>query len=100
MLKHRRMHSGRSLAPVVFVASLLALGAVAPWSRTARGLLAAEVATYAASGVAFGALSVRARGESPRLLPAVAAVYPTVHLAFGLGFLRGCVGAVGRRRRD
>jgi hypothetical protein len=97
MLKHRRATSGRSLAPVGFVASLLGLGAVAPWSMTARRLLAAEVATYAASGVVFGALSVRARGESSRLLPAVVAVYPTVHVAFGLGFLRGCLDALRRR---
>ena len=98
MLKHRRVTSGRSLAPVAFVASLLALGAAAPWSRTARSLLAAEVGAYAASGIAFGALSIRARGESARLLPAVAAVFPTVHVAFGLGFLGGCVRAL--RRRD
>jgi succinoglycan biosynthesis protein ExoA len=100
MLKHRRITSGRSMAPVVFVSSLLALGAAAPWSRTARGLLAAEVAVYAVSGVAFGAISVRARGESPRLLPAVAAVFPTMHVGFGLGFLRGCVEALLVRRPE
>lgn len=100
MLKHRHVYSVRSLAPVGFVASLLALGAIAPWSRRARKLLAAETATYAASSVAFGALSVRERGESPLLLPAVAAVYPTVHLAFGLGFLRGCLQALVLRRKS
>jgi succinoglycan biosynthesis protein ExoA len=96
MLKHRRVYSVRSLAPVGFVTSLLALGAIAPWSRTARTLLTAEVAAYSASAVAFGAHGIRERGESQRLLPAVAAVYPTVHLAFGLGFLRGCLRAVAR----
>ena len=96
MLKHRRVYSTRSLAPAVFAGSLLGLGAIAPWSRTARSLLGAEVATYAAAGVVFGARSVRARGESMRLLPAVVAVYPTVHLGFGLGFLRGCLRALRR----
>jgi succinoglycan biosynthesis protein ExoA len=99
MLKHRRITSGRSMAPVIFVSSLLALGAAAPWSRMARRVLTAEVATYAVSGIVFGAVSVRARGESPRLLPAVAAVFPTMHVGFGLGFLRGCVDELGRRRR-
>ncbi len=94
MLKHRRVYSVRSLAPVGFVTSLLALGAIAPWSKTARRLLAAEVATYAGSAVAFGTLSIRARNESPQLLPTVVAVYPTVHLGFGLGFLRGCLDAL------
>jgi succinoglycan biosynthesis protein ExoA len=98
MLKHRRVYSARSLAPVAFVTSLLGLGALAPWSRAARSLLATEVGVYAACAVVFGALSVRSRGESPRLLPTVAAVYPTVHLGFGLGFLRGCLAAVTRRR--
>jgi glycosyltransferase involved in cell wall biosynthesis len=96
MLKHRRVYSLRGLAPVGFVASLLGLGALAPWSRTARRLLDAEVATYAASGIVFGALSVRDHRESPRLLPRIVSVYPTVHLAFGLGFLSGCLGALGR----
>jgi glycosyltransferase involved in cell wall biosynthesis len=100
MLKHRRVTSGRSLAPVGFVASLLALGAAAPWSRTARRLLAAEVATYTASAIVFGGLSIRAHGERPRLLPVVVAVYPTVHLSFGLGFLHGCLRALRRRRNN
>ncbi len=98
MLKHRHVYSVRSLAPVAFVTSLVALGVAAPWSRTARMLLAAEAAAYSSSAVAFGALSIRARGESPRLLPAVVAVYPTVHFAFGLGFLRGCLRALAMRK--
>ena len=98
MLKHRRVYSLRSLAPVAFVGSLIGLGVLAPRSRTARRLLAAEVSTYAAAAVVFGTRSIRERGESTGLLPAVVAVYPTVHLGFGLGFLRGCLQALRRTR--
>jgi hypothetical protein len=92
MLKHRAVLSGRSLAPLALVSSLglLALGSRHP---AGRRLLAAEVAAYAAAAVAFGAASIQSRGESPRLLPRVVAVYPMFHLGYGVGMLVGAARA-------
>lgn len=97
-VKHGQVVSGRSLVPVVFVASLALLGPAAPLSRTARRLAAAELALYGACAVAFGAAAVRRRGESWRLLPRVAATFPVLHVAHGLGGLRGWLNAALRSR--
>lgn len=97
MLKHRQVVSARSLAPVALVGSMLALGLLGTRSRAARRLLAAELAAYAASAVAFAVVSVEAHDEDRTVLPRTIAVYPTVHFAYGLGFLRGCLRALRRR---
>jgi succinoglycan biosynthesis protein ExoA len=91
MRKHRRVLSGRSLAPLGLVASLALLGVAAPINVKARRLLALETALYGASAVAFGLSSVRRRGEEMQLLPRVIAAFPTLHLAYGLGMACGLV---------
>jgi hypothetical protein len=89
LVKYRQPVSGRSVVPLLFVGSLAVLGATAPVSRSARRLLAAEICVYAAAAVGFGVTAVRARGERWSLLPRVLALFPTLHLAHGLGGLHG-----------
>ena len=89
MRKHRQLPSPRSLAPLVLVGSVILLAPLAPRVAVARRLLTLELGAYAALAVAFGTVSVKSRRESWRLLPAVMAVFPTFHAAYGLGMLRG-----------
>ena len=96
MLKHRQVFTARSLAPVSFVASVGALGLLGLRSRVARGVFAAELGAYAAAASGFAVTSVRSHGEQPSVIPAVIAVYPTLHVAYGVGFLRGCLRALRR----
>lgn len=94
MLLHRRIVSGRSLVPAAFVTSLAVLAPAAARSDGARGVLAAELAAYAAATVTFATASVARRSESWALLPRVAAVFPTFHLAYGIGMLHGMARAL------
>lgn len=89
MRKHRQVLSARSLVPPVFVGSLTALLAASAPFPGARRLLAAEIGLYAAGALAFGAASIVRRRESWRLLPRVVAVFPTFHVAYGLGMVAG-----------
>jgi succinoglycan biosynthesis protein ExoA len=96
MLKHRQVLSARSLAPIAFLASLAVLVPAAAVTRVAGVVLATEVAAYATGGLVFGTRSLRAHGEPLRLLPHVLAVYPTFHVAYGLGMVRGWLRAARR----
>lgn len=89
MLKHRRIVSLRSLAPAAFVGSFVGLTALSIVTHHALAVLLVELGAYAAGAVIFGARALRARGESSRLLPRVAAVFPTMHVAYGLGLTAG-----------
>ena len=96
MLKHQRVLSGRSLAPAGLVGSLLLLVAAATRSRKARRLLAAEAGLYAGAATVFAAQSIARRGEPNRLLPRVAASFPTMHLGYGIGMIAGIVRTLRR----
>ncbi len=98
IVKHPRAVTLRGMAPVAFVTSVAALAAVAMQSRAARRLLVAELALYAGSAVGFGARAVAERGESVGLLPRVVAVFPVLHVAYGVGMLHGfaCQGKASR----
>jgi len=89
MRKHGRVASARSLVPVAFVVSLLALIPLALFFRWAAVLLGLELATYLAGAVVFGVRALRTTGQPWRLLPRVVAAFPTFHLAHGLGMLAG-----------
>lgn len=93
MRKHRRIISARSLAPPLFVASLLVLSPAAVWLSAARRVLFGELALYAGSALVFGAASLRRRDEPWSLLPRVVAVFPTFHLAYGVGMIQGWIRA-------
>lgn len=100
MRKHRQVLSARSLAPLVFLGSLGALGAAGAASPAARRLLAAEVALYAGSALAFAAASVRRRGEPAALVPRTASVFPAFHLPYAVGMAHGWVRAARSRSAE
>jgi glycosyltransferase involved in cell wall biosynthesis len=87
MRKHRQVLSGRSLAPPLFVLSLLVLVPVAIFLPVARVILGIELAAYLLGALVFGVWSVRARKEPLDLVPRVVAVYPMFHVAYGVGML-------------
>ena len=89
MLKHRRVLSLRSLAPLTLVLSTAALAAATARSAAARRLLALEAGAYAAVAGGFAAASVRRRGEPLSLLPKVVATFPIFHFGYGTGMLQG-----------
>jgi succinoglycan biosynthesis protein ExoA len=89
MKKHERPTSARSLVPVAFVLGLAALIPLSMWHPHAAALLTLKVSLYVAFASAFAVLCVRRRREPWRLLPRVLLVFPTVHIAHGLGMLSG-----------
>jgi succinoglycan biosynthesis protein ExoA len=98
MLKHRRIATTRSLAPIAFVSTVSLLApAAAAGSPRARRLLATELGAYAGAALVFGAMSIRTRRERWTLLPRVGAVFPTFHVAYGVGMITGWRRAALRR---
>lgn len=93
MRKHRRLISPRSVAPLAFLISVVVFAPAAVRFPSARRLLGAEVALYAASALFFGATSVRRRREPWGLLPQVLAVFPTFHISYGIGMARAWMDA-------
>ena len=100
MRKHRRVLSGRSLVPPAFVTSLAVLLPAAFFTEIADAVLLIELAAYAGGALLFGLRSLRARGEPLRLLPRVLAVYPTFHVAYGLGLLWGLLRIGGSQSKQ
>jgi glycosyltransferase involved in cell wall biosynthesis len=99
MRKHKRVLSGRSVVPFVFVLSLAALGGASTRSRSARRLLALELATYGTAAAAFGTAALRRRREPLDLLPGVVGSFLTCHLAHGFGQAHGWLRAARSRGR-
>lgn len=97
MSKHGQVLTARSLAPLALVLSVALLAGSAPASALARRLLAAELGTYAALAVLFGAVSLRRRRERIGLLPATAATFPAFHLGYGTGMVAGLARELRRR---
>lgn len=93
-----RIMTVRQLVPAGFVTALVGttLGALL-WAPA--GLAAAAIAGAYAAGVAACAIPV-ARRNGARCALALAAVFPVVHISYGIGFLRGLRdGLFGRRGR-
>jgi glycosyltransferase involved in cell wall biosynthesis len=81
--KHPGSVSYRQLAvPALFV------GLASPWRRQV-------LTAYAAVVLGRGALEL---ASDPPAVPTLLAAFPTMHLAWGLGFARGIVKAVGQQR--
>jgi succinoglycan biosynthesis protein ExoA len=89
MRKHGSVVSVRSLAPILFLASLAGLALLAPFSRIALLLFVLELSVYLVGALVFGLLALRAKHESVRLLPRVLASFATFHLAYGIGMAAG-----------
>jgi len=97
--KVRGVFTARQLVPAMFVLAVAAAGAAAPWSASARLALAGVLGAYgAAAAVAAGTTAVR-RGAA--LWPALVAAFAILHVAYGVGFLRGVADFwVARRPRS
>jgi glycosyltransferase involved in cell wall biosynthesis len=94
-----RIPTIRQVVPPAFVASLALTGVLAPWSLSARVLLAVIAGTY---GIGlFGAAAGAVRRHGLRSAVALLAVFPALHFSYGLGsvavVLERLVG--GRRSR-
>ncbi len=99
MLKHRRVLTVRSVAPLAFVLATIALFAATARFPLARRLLILQWSVYGAAGVAFAARSVSEHDESWSLLPRVLATFPAFHLGHGSGQAVGWLRAARRLRR-
>lgn len=94
MLKHRRVLTLRSMAPVTLVVSVGGLAALAPVSRKARRLLEAELLAYLGGAAVFATRATIGKGEPAGLVPRVASVFPAFHLSYGIGMARGWLNAL------
>jgi len=92
MRKHGKALGARSLAPAAFVLSAVLGTALALWLEPVMDVVAAELGLYLVAAAAFGARSLRGRGESLTLLPRVIGAYLAFHVGYGAGMLRGLFG--------
>ena len=99
MLKHRRVLTVRSLAPLAFVVGTGALGVSIARYPLARRLLVVQWSLYGAAGLGFAVRSVRDRGESWDCCRACFAAFPAFHLGHGSGQAVGWLRALGRLRQ-
>jgi succinoglycan biosynthesis protein ExoA len=98
MAKHKRVLSGRSMAPPAFVVTVACLGAASTRSRTARRTLVAELCVYAAAATGFAFETVRRRREPLALVPRVTATFAAFHTAHGAGQVHGWARVAARSR--
>jgi cellulose synthase/poly-beta-1,6-N-acetylglucosamine synthase-like glycosyltransferase len=99
--KLKRPVSYRQFAPVVLLTTLATLfGSAAVW-RSLPMLFAglAFLGLYSAASVASALHLVATRGQSVRLVPAIAAAFWTMHFSWGSGYFRGLVNFVLLKRR-
>jgi glycosyltransferase involved in cell wall biosynthesis len=82
-----RIMTVRQLVPVLLVLSLAGPALAAPWLPAARAILMLVLGSYA-SLVLLTALGT-ARSHGGRCAIAFAAVIPTLHFSYGIGFLLG-----------
>jgi glycosyltransferase involved in cell wall biosynthesis len=94
MRKHPRQVRPRHLIPAALVSAAGGSAAIAALWPPGRWALASVIAAYAAANL--GASFVATRGNLGRL-PAVSAVYATLHLAYGTGTIAGLVREARRR---
>lgn len=89
MQKHPRQMRRRQFAPPLFVAALVVAALVAPFASIARWLLLLLLASYAVTNLAASLWAAR-RGAAG-LLPFLLLAYPTLHVAYGTGFIVGLI---------
>ncbi len=84
---HPRQVRPRHLVPLGLVGTLGLAGLAALVSDTGRRLLALLLIAYL--GAIVAATLRYGRGHRPAILAALAAAYPTMHVSYGLGMIRG-----------
>ena len=92
-----RVMTVRQMAPSTFVAAIAVLAVAGFWSKLAWGALALLVAPYvlAIAGVAASAL----RKHGLACASCLFLVFPTLHFAYGIGFLKGTIEFLILRRK-
>jgi succinoglycan biosynthesis protein ExoA len=85
---HPRSIRVRHLVAPAFVLSLLAFAILSIWSRYALAAFLLILGTYLLCSV-FVALSIAAKARNWKLVPFVVAAFLTLHLTWGLSFLKG-----------
>src|SRR5262249_1687195 len=85
------------LAPAGFIASLLLLASVAPFSSVARWSLCLLLALYLLANVSASILT-GARPGRLEFLPVLPPIFAAYHFGYGYGFLRGIVDFLVLRR--
>ncbi len=95
--KHRIPASVRQLVPGGFVACLLLLAALSPFSLWAWSGLVALAVLYASASIAFSAV-VCVKRRHWKFLPVMPAVFAAYHFGFGYGFLQGVADFVVLRK--
>ena len=86
--KHPRSLQPRQLVPPVMVLGIVVLGTVGFFFPPAWYLLALGAVSYLGLAITFGLAKALAAAE-PSLLPGIVLAFPTIHLAWGLGFWGG-----------
>jgi glycosyltransferase involved in cell wall biosynthesis len=94
MRKHPRQVRPRHLIPAALVVAMGGSAALAALWSPGRWALASVIATYAAANI--GASFVATRGSLGRM-PAISAVYATLHFAYGSGTVVGLLRDARRR---
>ncbi|MCE5267550.1 MAG: glycosyltransferase family 2 protein [Planctomycetaceae bacterium] len=92
-----RLMTARQLVPAVFVLSLVVAALAAPWSWVAVCMLAAIVLAYTAAIISLGAAPAIRQGLGCSFW--LCAVFPTLHMSYGLGYLKGVLDFMIFRRR-
>lgn len=87
----------RQLIPALFVTAVIVGGALASLFAPLRAPFAAGLGTYVAADLACAASA--GRGQGTRCALWLAVVFPVLHLAYGLGFLKGIADFVARDQR-
>jgi cellulose synthase/poly-beta-1,6-N-acetylglucosamine synthase-like glycosyltransferase len=95
--KHRSLAAWRHLVPGAFVASVVVLGALAPFFVSAIVALAAVLGAYL-TAVTLASLKTAA-SSGWGMLPALPLVFASYHIGYGLGFVFGVWDFLLRRRR-
>ena len=85
--KVRGVMTLRQLVPALFVATIVVAALLAPWLGLARVLFGLTVGGYVVADLGVAAAIARRAGQRVGL--AVSAVFPVLHFAYGLGYLRG-----------
>jgi hypothetical protein len=94
MRKVGTVPSLRQLAPGAFVGTLGALLLAWPWVDGSGRILAGVASLYTGAALVAAARALRRHGT--RCALALLVVFPTIHLAYGAGFLTGLVRLSGR----
>lgn len=86
----------RQVVPATFVASLVVAGILAPFSAVSAALFVGVAGTYAVAAAISAIVAVPRHGVLTAA--ALAAVFPTMHVSYGVGFLRGLYAFFIRRQ--